>query len=154
MAINTYYNSTAICHDRKISLLNRDYSLISDTQFMSCTENIVQPRTVFAAFFKNVTNYVRDDDPSKASALRAGGGTSPPHPPPINYSCRTPPPLPEFLYPPLQPSMSSLRMMSSLIKLVTVAVVASIGAQDGTKDLSSGPLVHHTRGGSSCSCQY
>ena len=28
-------------------------------------------------------------------------------------------------------------MMSSLIKLVTVAVVASIGAQDGTKDLSS-----------------
>ena len=36
-----------------------------------------------------------------------------------------------------QPSMSSLRMKSSLIKLVTVAVVASIGAQDGTKDLSS-----------------
>ena len=28
MAINTYFNSTAICHDRKISLLNRDYSLI------------------------------------------------------------------------------------------------------------------------------
>ena len=39
MAINTYFNSTAICHDRKISLLNRDYSLIYDTQFMSCTEN-------------------------------------------------------------------------------------------------------------------
>ena len=50
---------------------------------MSCTENRVpqtEPRTVFAALFKflwNVTNYVRDDDPSKASALRAGGGTSP-----------------------------------------------------------------------------
>ena len=103
MAINTYFNSTAICHDRKISLLNRDYSLIYDTQFMSCTENRVpqtEPRTVFAALFKNVTNYVRDDDPSKASALRAGGGTSPSRtlplsiihvgPPPFQNSCIRP----------------------------------------------------------------
>ena len=41
---------------------------------------------------------MRDDDPSKASAHPL------PDPPPINYSCRTPPPppLPEFLYPPLK----------------------------------------------------
>ena len=39
--------------------------------------------------------------PPKASALRTRGGTSPlPHPPPVDYSCQTPP-LPEFLYPPL-----------------------------------------------------
>ena len=52
---------------------------------MSCTENRVpqtEPRTVFAALFKflyrmSPCNYVRDDDPSKASALRDGGGTSP-----------------------------------------------------------------------------
>ena len=73
---------------------------------MSCTENRVpqtEPRTVFATLFKflyNVTNYVRDDDPSKASALRARGGTSPPTPSPYSLFMSDPP-LPEFLHPPL-----------------------------------------------------